>query len=177
MSNFSIGDRVQVIGDIARYYSSTVGIITGIEQGVTSMFDKFTLRLADGAVGTFLAFQIHIPPATTARLVFDNSASWQPSGLRGAAQARHLRFTAQQFDIHIKILDSELGKGIVGQVFHGKSERIQPALVTLLVAGKPQQTATTDAIGEFKLNAVPSGEIGLEIFGATHRILAFLREG
>ena len=176
MPHFSIGDRVEVIGDIARYYRSTVGTITGKEQGITSLFNKFTLRLADGTVGTFLPFQIQIPPATTARLVFDNAASWQPAGLRGAAQPRHLRFTAQQFDIHLKILGSETSKAIVGQIFRGQSEWIEPALVTLLVDGKAEQTTTTDAIGEFKLDRIQAGEIGLEIFVAAHRILALLQE-
>jgi len=176
MSSFSIGDRVEVIGDIARYYRSTVGIVTAVEQSVTSLFNKFTLRLADGTIGRFLPFQIHIPPATTARLVFDNADSWQPAGVRGAAQARHLRFTAAQFDIHLKILASDASKAIVGQIFRAQSEWIEPALVTLLVEGKSQQTTATDAIGEFKLDGIPSGEIQLEIFVAAHRILASLRD-
>jgi len=175
MANFNIGDRVEVIGDIARYYSSTVGIITGIERGVTSLFNKHTLRLADGTVGTFLPFQIQIPPATTARLVFDSSASWQPAGLRGATQPRHLRFTAQQFDIHLKVLESETGIAIVGQIFSEKPERIRPALLTLLVEGKPDRTASTDPIGEFKLDAIPPGEVELEIVVPAHRIFASLR--
>jgi len=43
---FRIGDRVQVVGDIARFYACPVGIIVQGESDTASVLNQYTVRLA-----------------------------------------------------------------------------------------------------------------------------------
>jgi len=177
MADLNIGDRVEIIGDIARYYRSTVGIIVGIERAVTALFNKLTIRLSDGTTGTFFPFQIQIPQAVTGRIVFANSADEQPSGLGGVAAARHLRCYAREFDLHLKILESGSTYAVLGQLLVGESAWVHAAIVTLLLEGRAAKTTTTDGMGEFKLDGIPPGDFDLEVFVPGLRILAHAQAG
>jgi len=174
MALFNIGDRVEITGDIVKYYGPTIGVIVGIERGVTSIVDKLRIRLADGTLGTFLPFQVQIPDAIAAYLVFDNSIEWQPTQLPGSSQGRQITFSAQQFEIHLKLLASDQANVILGQIFFEKSAWVKPALVTLLVDGNPEATTATNEMGEFRVEAIPAGEFELEVLLAGRRILAYL---
>src|SRR5205085_3727508 len=45
---FSIGDRVQVVGDIARLYACNVGVIVEEASNTASVLNQYVVRLADG---------------------------------------------------------------------------------------------------------------------------------
>jgi len=48
------------------------------------------------------------------------------------------------------------------------------ALVTLLIAGQARDTISTDAVGEFTLHDVASGEVTIETVIPSRKILASL---
>ena len=168
---FRIGDRVQVVGDIARFYACPVGIIVQGESDTASVLNQHTVRLADGTAATFFDFQLQTPPAVTAHLIFDSSTAPKGAGARGTA-GRQLRLLARNVDIHLRISDSPK-KTIIGQITTGATA-VQNALVTLLIGDQIRNTTSTDAVGEFTLSDVASGEVKIEIVIPSRKILASL---
>ena len=171
MPRFRIGDRVQVVGDIARFYACPVGIIVQGESDTASVLNQHTVRLADGTAATFFDFQLQTPPAVTAHLIFDSSTAPKGAGTRGAA-VRQLRLLARNVDIHLRISDSPK-RTVVGQITTGATV-VRYALVTLLIGGQAVETASTDEAGEFILRDVASGEVTIEIVIPSRKILASL---
>jgi hypothetical protein len=169
MSGLSIGDRVELIRDLEHRYHSRIGIITAADEHSVPVLKEFAVKLADGTEAHFSGFQLKVPPATDARRVIDG-AVYSATGMRGAMQGRHLVFGADDFDLHLKVVQSQKHKKVIGQL---SSRNIpDPALVTLLVRGNPRQTATTDGFGEFMFQEVPAGNVSIEILVPSRRILA-----
>jgi len=165
---FNIGDRVQLIGDIARFYHCTVGIISDGGNYPASVLNQYRVRLADEVEGTFFDFQIDSPSQIMARVIFDSAETSKPMGQRGSTQERHARFLGRDVDIHLKIGITP-PRTIIGQVVAGPNP-VAKALVTLLVQGQIANTTTTDDLGEFTLRGL-AGEVGIEIFLPGRRIL------
>jgi len=170
LPRFSIEDRVQLVGDIARFYACTVGVVMAGGSYPASVFNQYTVRLADGTEGVFFDFQLETPPLVTARLLFDNVVDHKRAGARDLTPGRNVRFVGAGIDIHLKMTGS--GKRtVVGEVTSG-STAIRKAMVTLLVENQPIQTTATNDMSQFTLREVSPGGIGIEVFLPGRRVLA-----
>jgi hypothetical protein len=172
MPRFKVGDRVQLVGDIARFYACIVGVI--VKGGVypAAVLNQYNVRLADGTVAAFFDFQLQTPPDATAHVIFDSSLASKSSGTRGASAVRQVRFLARDVDIHLKISGSGK-KTVVGQVSVGATA-VRNGLVTLLAGDETVDSAVSDDSGEFTLRDVAAGKITMEIFIPSRRIIATL---
>jgi len=170
MPRFKLGDRVQLVGDIARFYACIVGVVVKGGTYPSAILNQYTVRLADGTVAVFFDFQLETPPATIAQIIFDSAASQKPSGTRGAAAARNMRLLARGIDIHLKI-SGGAKKTIAGQVTTGPSA-MRNALVTVFPGDQTVDSASTDDSGEFTLSDVPPGDITIEVLIPSRRIVA-----
>ena len=172
MSNIALGDRVEIVGEIANQFQSKIGVVTAAEESV-ECGGKFTVRLADGTEAVFRGSQLQILPVVFGDMILDTHVSPVPSGMRGgtgATSMRHMRFISREFDIHIKLAGSE-NKNLLGEVSTNEDAR-QPFLITLLLEDKPFASTTTDTLGEFNFNQVPSGPAVLEVMVPSRRIVA-----
>jgi hypothetical protein len=172
MPRLTAGDRVQLVGDISRFYTCVVGVV--IDDGTlpSSVLNQYKVRLADGTNGVFFDFQLQLPAASRAQLIFDSAVSEKKSGTRGPSPGRHVRMAGRDLEIHLKIGGStEQSVGIVGQVTLG-ARPLQPALVSLLGEQQPLETKVTDGNGEFHFSGAANGEVTIEIFAQGRRVLA-----
>src|SRR5437762_9500645 len=99
MPRYKVGDRVQLAGDIARFYPCVVGVVTGGGADPSSLLVQYQVRLADGAVATFFDFQLQSSPVVRAHAVFGGSISTQNIGTRGALEGRHVHLVAAGVEI------------------------------------------------------------------------------
>jgi hypothetical protein len=169
MFRFKTGDRVEVVGDIARFLNSKIGLITSDSQRSISVLKEFAVTLADGTRGTFFDFQLRIPPCITARMAFDSITAGMATGMRGGGFNRQLRFVAQNFDLHISVAASGQNRNMLGQLIWG-SKTSEGAVISLLVDDEVIGTTTTDKNGEFRLRDVPAGPVNLEVLVPSGRI-------
>jgi hypothetical protein len=172
MPRFRLGDRVQLVGDIARFYTCIVGVIISNDDYPASVLNQYKVRLANGTEGLFFDFQLHTPPVNIARVIFDSLLTPKSSGTRGEGSGRHVHLVGRDIDIHFKITGITY-KTLLGQVTAGTAV-IRQALVTLVVQNEVVATATTDDSGEFTLRDVLTGDVSVEVFVPTRRILASL---
>ena len=170
MPRFRLGDRVQLVGDIARFYACIVGVVISDGAYPASVLNQYRVRLADGKEGTFFDFQLETPPANIARVIFDTLVTPKQSGIRGLTPGRHVHLAVRDVDIHLKITGSTK-KTILGQVTAGKTT-MKKALVTLLIQNHTIATTSTDESGEFTLQDVAPGDVVIEVFIPSRRILA-----
>ena len=169
MPRFNIDDRVQLIGDIARFYSCIVGLVTDGGNYPASVLNQYKVRLADGIEGTFFDFQLETPALITARVIFDSTDTPRAKGQRGSSPERHIRLLGRDVDIHMKIMATP-PRTIVGQVTAG-IRPVAKAQIALMVQNEIANTTITDDLGEFTLRGVPAGKVGIEIFLPSRRIL------
>jgi hypothetical protein len=170
MPRFEPGDRVQLVGDIARFYTCIVGVIVSDDDNSASVLNQYQVRLADGTIAAFFDFQLHTPPLTSARVIFDSLLTSTAGGTRGETTGRHMHLVGRDVDFHLKITGSSQ-KAILGQITAG-AKVLKKALVTLMVENKVTETVATDDSGEFALRSVPSGAVGIEVFVPARRVLA-----
>jgi len=165
---FNIGDRVQLVGDIARFYHCTVGVIIDGVNYPASVLNQYRVRLADEVEGTFFDFQLESLSQIIARVIFDSADTPKSKGHRGSVPERHIRLLGRDVDIHLKIATTP-HRTIIGQVLAG-TQPVAKALVTLLVQNEIANTTITDDLGEFRWPGL-AGEVGIEIFTPGRRIL------
>jgi hypothetical protein len=170
MPRFKIGDHVQLVGDIARFYACGVGTVVEGATDPSAVLNQYTVRLADGTVGAFFDFQLETPPASAAQIIFDSAASQKTAGTRGGATGRNMRLLGRGIDIHLKISGGSR-KTIAGQVIAGTGA-MRYALVTVFLADQTGDSTSTDDTGEFKLSDVPPGDITIEVLVPSRRIVA-----
>ena len=103
MSQLEIGDRVEIVDDVAGRFPSKIGVITATRE--VAFRRKVTVRLADGTESDFSDSQLQTPSTIFADMMLDTHISLAP-GLRGSTFARHMRFISREFDIHLKLMDS-----------------------------------------------------------------------
>jgi hypothetical protein len=169
---FRVGDRVQLVGDIARFYACIIGVV--IQDGTypASVLNQYKVQLADGTVGVFFDFQLQTPPALHAHVIFDSTVSKKNTGTRGATSGRHVQMASRDVELHFKITDGAK-RSIFGQVTAG-AVPLRTALVTLLVNAQTVDSKATDDAGEFELSNVPEGEVTIEVLAPGRRVLATL---
>lgn len=167
MSYFEIGDRVQTVDEVVTNVRPRVGVVTAIRKELLQT--KLTVRLADGAESTFEESELEVVPIMFADMIFDTDVS--PSGLRGSAVQRHMRFVCREFDIHLKLSGSDEDKSLYGQV---TADGVKPerSLITLLFDNKPYAAIAGDSLGEFQFVRIPSRRVALEVVVPFHRIIA-----
>ena len=173
MSNIALGDRVEVVGEIANQFQSKIGVITAAEESV-ECGGKFTVRLADGREAVFRDSQLQILPVVFGDMILDTHVSPVPSGMRGgtgATSMRHMRFISREFDIHLKFVGSGERESLLGQITANEVAP-QTSLVTLLFNHQPFASTTTGTLGEFDFELVPCGNAMLEILMPSRRIVA-----
>jgi hypothetical protein len=163
MPRFEYGDRVQVIGDIARFYKCVVGAVIADERDAVSEMNQYKVRLADGSESDFFDFQLQSPAVMTGRLIEDSGQT---------AAGRELRFSARNIYIHLEIKGSA-EKSVVGVVKIG-STVLPNALVTAWNPDRISAPAVSNNDGEFTFQDVAPGEIRIEVFVPTSRILVSL---
>jgi hypothetical protein len=172
MPRFKVGDRVQLVGDIAHFYTCIVGLVVGNGAYPASVLNQYKVRMADGTEGVFFDFQLHTPPITTARVIFDSALTPKPGSNGDEPASRHLHFAGRDIDIHIHLT------GSTDQILSGKvtagATLMRKALVTLLIQDEVTETTATDDSGEFKLRKVPPGDVSFEIFVPSRRVIASL---
>jgi voltage-gated potassium channel Kch len=170
MPRFKHGERVQLVGDIARFYACMVGVVVKGSTYPSAILNQYTVRLADGTVAAFFDFQLETPAAMSAQIIFDSAKPHKTAGTRGAATARNLRLIARGIDIHLKI-SGGAKKTIAGQVIAGPSA-MRNALVTVSVLDQTVDSASTDDSGEFTVGDIPPGDITIEVLIPSRRIVA-----
>jgi hypothetical protein len=62
MPRFKPGDRVQLIGDISRFYKCVIGVVLDCGGSASSILKTYLVRLADNTVDLFFDFQLQTPP-------------------------------------------------------------------------------------------------------------------
>ncbi len=103
-------------------------------------------------------------------ILFDSSMSLLPSRFGDALRDRHLVFVGQDFDMHLKISETEGNNELHGQVIpHGPRKDPQSSTVTLLAQGKPVGQSATDQFGEFILPEIPAGDLVVEVVTVDRR--------
>jgi hypothetical protein len=167
---FKVGDRVEVIDDISHYYQSHIGTITSEQQRPMAVVQECDVRLADGTCSRFFDFQLHIPKAITAGIVFDSATSPPVSEACRNRAGRHLRFAVGDFAVHIKVAASDGHKTLLGQV-NSVGALPESPLVTLLLQNEPQRTTAANSCGEFIFPRAPLGNVSLELFIPGRRII------
>ncbi len=165
---FNIGDRVQLVGDIARFYHCTVGVIIDGGNYPASVLNQYRVRLADEVEGTFFDFQLESLSQIIARVIFDSADTPKSKGQRGSVPERHIRLLGRDVDIHLKIATTP-HRTIIGQVLAG-TQPVAKALVTLLVQNEIANTTITDDLGEFRWPGL-AGEVVIVVFMPGRRIL------
>src|SRR5215467_11943182 len=97
-------------------------------------------------------------------VLFDSSMSLLPSRFGEGLRDRHLVFVGQDFDMHLKISETEGNSKLHGQVIpHGPRKDPQSSTITLLAQGKPVGQSATDKSGEFILPEIPAGDLVVEV--------------
>jgi hypothetical protein len=172
MARFKPGDRVQLIGDIAHFYKCVIGVVLDSEENPSSILKTYLVRLADQTVNMFFDFQLNIPPAIAAQVVFDSQRPTKQLASRGTIDARHIVAAAGEVEVHIRIAGTAGVWSIIGQATVGKVT--STAIGTLLVDQQVMASEPADADGEFKFRDVPASPIALEIFVPGRRIVAAL---
>ncbi len=172
MPRFKIGDRVQLVGDIARFYAFVVGVVVQGEADPASVLNQYAVRLADGTVAAFFDFQLQTPPATVAQIIFDSAVSPKGAGSRPSSAVRQVRLLARDIDILLQISGSGT-KTILGRVAAG-AMTIPKAVVTLLAGDQATRTITSDNTGEFTLRDVVGNKVAMEILVPSRRIIVSL---
>jgi len=172
MARFSVGDRVQLVGDVARFYPSVIGVIIHDTTNPSSVLNQYRVRLADGTFGIFFDFQLHSPSGVRAQVVFDSSVSKRQSGTRGTTPGRHIQLASRDIELHLKI-DASPKKSIVGQLTLSAAP-LPLALVTLSAGNQAIETKTTDDSGIFEFGNVAAAAVTIEVFVPDRRVLASL---
>jgi len=99
-----------------------------------------------------------------ASVVFDSFAQPALAGARGAGGNRQLLLSAEEFDIHIRLLGAGTERRLVGQVLSRGESAFLPGLqVHLLNENGRFETANVDSFGEFEFGEVPDGPLQLQI--------------
>ena len=114
----------------------------------------------------------HSDPAPKAMaILFDSSMSLLPSRFGEALRDRHLVFAGQDFDMHLKISETEGNNELHGQVIPHRQRNSAPqsSTITLLAYGKPVGQSATDQFGEFILPEIPTGDLVLEVITVDRR--------
>jgi len=172
MPRYKVGDRVQLAGDISRFYPCVVGVVDSGSDDPSSLLIQYQVRLADGAIATFFDFQLQSLPVVRAQVVFDGPISTQPMGTRGVLEGRHIHVVAPGVEIHLRISDTP-PRSVIGELTAGKTP-MPCALVTLMTDDHPIGTKPTDGSGEFEFHEVPEGNVAIEAFLPGRRIVASL---
>src|SRR5262245_24229952 len=149
MPRFNPGDRVQLVGDIARYYPSILGTVLSSGEDAASVLSQYNVRLANGAEGVFFDFQLNTPPGVTPRLIVDAPMSPREDS------PRLVHLAAGNIEIHFKIHGSSL-KTLAGHVT-ARAAAMRGALVTFWIRDGQSNSVATDNEGEFVLQDVPEG--------------------
>jgi len=178
MPRFKPGDRVQLAGDIARFYPCVVGIVVDGQHDQTSVLVHYRVRLADQTVGTFFDFQLQSPPIVRASVVYDGPEPPEPpvpndKKTSGPAEARRISLVGGELTIHLNITGNSK-KAITGKV-NAASHPVAAALVTILVQERPVQTTPTNNRGEFDIHDLSGGDVIVEIFVTGRRITAHFK--
>jgi hypothetical protein len=178
MARFKIGDRVQLAGDIARFYTCVIGIVVDGQHDQTSVLVHYRVRLADQTVGTFFDFQLQSPPIVRATVVYDGPEPPVPPVLndkktRHPAEARRISLVGGDLTIHLNITGNSK-KAITGKV-NAANHRVAAALVTILVHDRPVLTVPTNNRGEFDIHDLSDGDMVFEIFVSGRRVTAYFK--
>ncbi|HZI51765.1 MAG TPA: hypothetical protein VFE29_08070 [Terriglobia bacterium] len=99
-----------------------------------------------------------------ASAIFDSSSQPALAGARGSAGTRQLLFSADEFDIHLRILVRGTQRRITGQLLSREKNRdVKGTQVHLVQQGKCVETTEVDRFGEFEFHEVPEGPLDLEV--------------
>jgi anti-sigma factor RsiW len=119
-----------------------------------------------------MANAIHVGPdkRTTVReifasLVFDSFAQPVFAGARGAAGARQFLFSAEEFDIHVKVWGPAPIRRMAGQILSRGEQKhmVEGTKLHLLRNQEQLETTQADWFGEFEFDKVPEGMLNLRI--------------
>ena len=171
MPRFNPGDRVQLIGDISRFYKCVIGVVLDCGEGSSSILQTYLVRLADKTVDMFFDFQLQTPPSVPAQVVFDSRKPDKQVATRGTVSARYIVAAAGEIEVHVQI-NGTFVWSIIGQASVGKMAT--NAIGTLLVDKRIMASEPADEEGEFRFRDVPASPITLEVFVPGQRIVASL---
>ena len=172
MPRFKVGDRVQLTGEIARFYRSVIGTVKDSGTDHRSVLLQYDVRLADGTVSKFFDFQLQTPPVVRGRIVFDEPISIKDCDLPDARTGREIRLIGADVEVHLEICGA-FRKSITEHVSVGKVA-MTDALVTVLVHEQPIATKRTDGRGDVEFHGAPSGDVTIETLVPGKRIVVSL---
>jgi len=172
MPRFAVGDRVQLTGDISRFYPSIIGVVITDREYPASVLSQYRIRLADGSVATFFDFQLLSPPAVRAYVSFDSAVTKDETNPDGTLNGRQVYLVAAGVEIRLNI-SGLAGTSVRGQVSSGKTPAPR-ALITLVRDNDPIETKPTDDAGEFEFQNLEPGGIKIETLLPGKRILTSL---
>src|SRR5215510_7183890 len=118
MARFNIGSRVQLAGEIARFYKCGIGTVIETDLDSRAVLAQYRVRLADNTISTFFDFQLQSPPILRAQIVLDTSFS-------GESDTRRVHLVYAGIEIRLKISGT---RTVSGEVTVGKTP-VQVGLV------------------------------------------------
>jgi hypothetical protein len=155
MPRFNIGDRVQLAGDIARFYACVVGVVAGSEKESSSALVQYTVRLADETIATFFDFQLQSPPAVRGQIVDT------PGG--------EIHIVAPGVEVRLNMSGGP-ERLLTGHVSLAKAAACR-GIVSLLIDGTAVVTKSTNDSGGFEFHETPGGDVMLETVVPGNRIV------
>ena len=172
MPRFKVGDRVQLTGEIARFYPSVIGIVKDRGKDQSSVLVQYDVRLADETVAKFFDFQLQTPPVVRGRIVYDEPILKKSTAHAVASEGREIRLIGADVEVHLEICGA-FRKSITEHVSVGKVA-MTDALVTVLVHEQPIATKRTDGRGDVEFHGAPSGDVTIETLVPGKRIVVSL---
>jgi hypothetical protein len=164
--------------DKLRFWNDHFGICPGCQKQLTYWEEMHSLlrreNLEDAPEPSIrMAKAIFQAPAIEDRsgiqkiiatLVFNSFAQPAMAGARGGNTPQQFLLSAMEFDIHIRIWESDKGRRLTGQILsRDDSASLQGAKLHLLQDGKRFSSTEADPLGEFEFEAVPTGPLYLQI--------------
>ena len=111
-------------------------------------------------------------------LIFDNMIDSSSGGIRGAANARHLLFHSDAWDLDIMVARSSEMIQVAGQVLPRGAADLSSLFNAVAVlseaVGEDElvQSTRLSARGEFEFRDVPESTLRIEIFLKAHQLTA-----
>jgi hypothetical protein len=99
-----------------------------------------------------------------ASILFDSLVQAAFIGTRGETDARQVLFRAEEFDIHLRLLMTDEGRELLGQIQpRGTRSFVGSARLHLLQNGERIRSTDANKFGEFHFYSVPDGPLSLQI--------------
>jgi hypothetical protein len=178
MSRYNPGDDVVILRRFVHLYPARRGTILSVDASpAREMFDQYLVQFHNLSSATIFDFEL-IKDASRFDLVsttvaFDSSTGNTSPGLRGGSSGRQILLRSSPMDVHIRIETCPVGSRLTGQLLRSQAQAfVQNAEVRLWQDEMPIDVMTTNNLGEFRFDRVPSAATTIEVYFQEGRLSA-----